>query len=326
MLKNNIETIRKNLLVLITVLAVSFLSVICPFTVIDAKADTASQTPAIGEEVISGDYTYVVYKDRKTIRITKYTGQDAELIIPSEIDGHSVIKIGEASFYRNKTLKSVYLPDSVQIISRSAFEDCTSLEKVKMSNSIKFIYRDAFRNCSSLKEITLPASLRGILSYAFYNCTSLKKVELNQGLETITWCAFDGCSSLEEIYMPDTVTFFGLFVFDGCKNLRKVKLSSNLERISQGSFRDCKSLKSITIPKNISRIGNQAFKNCSSMKKIVVQTKKLDASNVKKDAFLKTGSDNYKKLKVIVPKKKYSSYKKIFRDAGLSTKAKILKK
>ncbi len=60
----------------------ALLALLCPL----ALAEEAER-----ETFTSGDYEYALLEDG-TAEITDYTGRDAELIIPSELDGHPVTR------------------------------------------------------------------------------------------------------------------------------------------------------------------------------------------------------------------------------------------
>ena len=76
-----------------------------------------------GEELTCGDYTYVLLEDGGA-RITGYYGEDAELTVPDELDGHAVREIGESVFSFCRSLTTVILPDGLTSIGEGAFEDC----------------------------------------------------------------------------------------------------------------------------------------------------------------------------------------------------------
>ena len=76
-----------------------------------------------GEELTCGDYTYVLLEDGGA-RITDYEGEDAELTVPDELDGHAVREIGESVFSFCRSLTTVILPDGLTSIGEGAFEDC----------------------------------------------------------------------------------------------------------------------------------------------------------------------------------------------------------
>lgn len=46
---------------------------------------------------MSGDYRYILLEDG-TAEITRYNGKTPILVIPSTLDGHSVISIGDEAF------------------------------------------------------------------------------------------------------------------------------------------------------------------------------------------------------------------------------------
>lgn len=92
-----------------------------------------------------------------------------------------------------------------------------------------------------------------------------------------------------------------------------------VKSIGDKVFYKNKSMTAVSIGKNITKIGSKAFYGCTKLKQIVVYSKKIT----------KIGSGAYKKVpknvKVLLPKTKYSSYKKLFKKAGISVKAKFKK-
>lgn len=95
--------------------------------------------------------------------------------------------------------------------------------------------------------------------------------------------------------------------------------------IANNAFANNKNLTSVVIGKNIGKIGKKAFYNCKSLKTVTVSTTKLTAKNVGAGAWKGAGGKNYSKLTIKVPKKKLAAYKKLFRNKGLSSKAKVKK-
>ena len=70
------------------------------------------------------DYRYVLLEDGSA-RITGYKGEDADLTIPGELDGHPVREIGEVAFYKCNTLTAVALPEGLTTIGDDVFKYCT---------------------------------------------------------------------------------------------------------------------------------------------------------------------------------------------------------
>lgn len=82
----------------------------------------------------SGDFEYEVLDDG-TVSLTKYTGQDEIPVIPSEIDGKDVTKIGDRAFYKCGTITYIVIPESVTSIGRSAFSGCKLLNSIEIPDT-----------------------------------------------------------------------------------------------------------------------------------------------------------------------------------------------
>ena len=72
-----------------------------------------------------------------TVSIVKFVGDDENVVIPSEIDGKKVTRIGEQAFLDCSSLTSINIPESVKNIYHSAFRDCTSLASINLPDGVK---------------------------------------------------------------------------------------------------------------------------------------------------------------------------------------------
>ena len=197
------------------------------------------------------DFTYTTSNGKVTI--TKYTGSETSVIIPSLIDGYPVARLYTASsaasgvFYNKNTVSSIVIPSSVTDLGRYAFYNCTSLESIVIPSSVNNLGSYAFYNCTSLDSITIPDSVTSIGQYAFYNCTSL-----------------------DSITIPDSVTSIDFYIFSHCTNLTSITIPSSVTSIEGGAFYDCARLGSITIPSSVTSIGDRAFSQCTSLTSITI--------------------------------------------------------
>ena len=96
---------------------------------------------------ISNDNGYIVYtddiiykgKDEKIL--IGYTGDETELVLPSNIT------IIYAAFFNCGSLVNVVIPDSVTMIASYSFQNCTSLKSVVIPDNVTWIGYCAFTRC-----------------------------------------------------------------------------------------------------------------------------------------------------------------------------------
>lgn len=92
-----------------------------------------------------GDYDFEIRKSK--VSISKYFGNDTEIVVPSTMVGLPVNQIGR-NCYEGKPITKVTLMDNTDMIEQEAFKFCTSLETVEFCKPIKSISVTAFDDCS----------------------------------------------------------------------------------------------------------------------------------------------------------------------------------
>ena len=164
------------------------------------------------------DRTYglkILYFDARSHAIVKgFAGTPIHIRIPSHYQEIPIIWIAQPDEYSDlgtfqncTTLKSIYIPDTVERIEDYAFDGCTNLESVRFSENLHLINGCAFRNCTSLKSLFLKNnnSTLSLERNAFENCISL--TEIYFPLNVICWTSGDNCIkncvSLKKIYIPE---------------------------------------------------------------------------------------------------------------------------
>ena len=265
------------------------------------KTVSASE-PGEGES----DYTYNALDDG-TIEITGYSGSAENIVIPAQIDGKSVTRIGNNAFEKSSA-KEIVIPDSVTEIGSQAFSGCGKLTGVSIPNSVTMIRDRAFFDCNSLASITIPDSVTDIELQAFCNCTSLKSVTIPASVTDIGDEAFGYYfndideSEIKKVYgfkinyvkntyghyyatkngFSDEDCLFTNELNDGTLEISKyVGNSATYEipgeidgkkviRIGNSAFIDCTELTSVTIPDGVTDIRWRAFYNCVSLKSVTI--------------------------------------------------------
>ena len=217
-------------------------------------------------------FTYSLDDDGNAT-ITGYTGNVSALVIPDEIDGHKVVKLGNGVFKKHQEIVSVQIPDLITSIGVSAFRDCSNLENVNLPKNLISIGNRAFVRCTKIGKINLPKSLMEVDTYGinwwypFDGCSNLKEIEFEEGITQIPTGIF-GNTGLENVKIPDTVTSIGERSFADCTNLQEVKISDTVTSIGVESFTDCANLEKVNLSKNLKSIGNRAFAKCTKIEKI----------------------------------------------------------
>lgn len=127
--------------------------------------------------------------------ITRYIGDDTEVVIPYEINGIAVTSISNYAFNGCFNLTSIIIPKSVIEIYPYAFASC-NFTSITIPDSVITIGGFAFYECNLLSHIDIPDSVTSIGSYAFYNCSSLASITIPDSVTSIGSGAFGECSSL----------------------------------------------------------------------------------------------------------------------------------
>ena len=242
-------------------------------------------------------FTYEI--NGESVTITGYTGNEASVVIPNEIEGKPVTAIGKAAFSQNNTLTSVAIPDSVTSIGEFAFYDCGRLSSVTFEEGSRLssIGDSAFYMTWSLTSIEIPDGVTGIGKYAFYE-SGLENINIPAGVTTIGMEAFGecfnlsgvtfekdsklteieggtffGCVDLTSIEIPAGVTSIGIMAFYSCSDLTSVTFEegSQLSSIREGAFCWCMGLTDITIPAGVTTIGDSAFWECDKLESITFE-------------------------------------------------------
>ena len=258
--------------------------------------------------------TYVFHQDTGKLVISK-TGVGSGVIpdygdsgsgfqnkepIKSVIIQDGVTRIGNFTFWGNRTVQSVTVAGSVKEIGSHSFGYCTNLTDIQLYDGLQKIGEQSFLYCEGIESITLPATVQRISSQAFNFCTKLNDVTIKENdtdIMAIGGSAFLGCKNLNEIFLPSKVRDVGLDVFVQCgkvtvaednlhfksidgvlfdKQVTRLKhypvgkdgiytVPQTVQIIESNAFYECTGLQRITFPDRMTQIGWNAFLGCSNL-------------------------------------------------------------
>ncbi|MEE5993050.1 MAG: leucine-rich repeat domain-containing protein [Oscillospiraceae bacterium] len=165
--------------------------------------ETQPQSIALESTDIDEDATplssfeYLVREDGTAV-ITKFIGNDTDVVITSHIGEAPVVAIGQYAFEGAVNLQSIQLPDSITNIEEFAFIDCSSLESINIPEGVTELFRGTFATCTSFTEFTLPAQITETHEELFAGCQFSDLYIENAELEYKNW-------GLEEFETPCTI-------------------------------------------------------------------------------------------------------------------------
>lgn len=238
--------------------------------------------------LVMDDYTaqFILVKDDpnhpvpdpppKTVTITKYTGTESTVILPSTISSWPVTKIGEDALKDHTTITSVTIPANVTEIGSNAFAGCTNLTSVHYAGDWSNLTIQSGN--PAVEDAAKDAANEQLFDFAFtpdntavivirYKGTAadvtIPSCYKGKPVTAIEHAAFHD-SAVTSVTIPDSVTSIDDNAFGFCSQLTNISIPNSVTYIGFSAFNNCTSLKSITLPVSVTSIGSYAFDGCPS--------------------------------------------------------------
>lgn len=262
---------------------------------------TSAESSYFGQQ--SGDYWYRLDSDGNAA-ITRYEGNrydgnTAELVIPAELDGHPVTRIGAAAFHGHYELTHVSLQEGINEIEAQAFTFCGCMTGVTLPDSLTVIGDYAFSHsgltdiaipqhvtsigesafgCTGLTSVTIPKSVVTVKGNPFSSCTELAVIEVAQ--DSVSLMVIDGvlfstedarlicypsASDRTEYVVPEHTRLISDFAFSYVDKLTTLIISEGVTGIGRLSFNCCPSLAFLLLPASLTEIGSDMLNQCPSV-------------------------------------------------------------
>lgn len=186
-------------------------------------------------------------KDDYSYRITSYYGDETDVTLPEEIDGHKITCVSTGDGW--STVENLTIPVTYDYFEHINFEN---LKTVTFSRDYEagtnvYINDKLFSGCASLESVVLP----NIMTYTYTSYHLWGDVESTTTYSSIPGYCFANCTSLKSIVFPEDVTEIGMGAFMGCSSLEELVIPDSVELIDEGAFEGCTSLKTVTLPNSL---------------------------------------------------------------------------
>lgn len=283
------------------------------------KSITIEGSPKIESDILEGCYNF------ETINILSLSSW-----LKIEFDSKSQSPYGVPyDLYLNGIIvNEVEIPADISILHECAFYDCKSIETVVVPSTVEMINENPFASSPNLKKLVIEDGENDLewirLTWAFtksleylylgrnlswlgkdvipFGGTNIKELWIGDFVNRIADKAF-GCKYLENVHIGKGVNKIGREAFKGCINLKAVYISDisqwlkfqfpnitdnplyyakhlylndtlvinltipdDVEDIGTWCFVGCEDIETVSIPNGVLSIGNSAFRSCKKLK------------------------------------------------------------
>ena len=163
-------------------------------------------------------------------------------------------------------LKDIRLPDTVEIIGNSAFQE-TGIEKIYFPKSLKKLGDSVYQECSALTRVEIPGGIEQIGANLFYGCKGILSATLPEGMYEIPKTMFHYCTALMTVNIPESVRIIRTSAFADCKSVTSFVLPDLLLYIESSAFSNC-AFESISVPDSTYEIGEFTFNGNENLKTV----------------------------------------------------------
>ena len=182
----------------------------------------------------------------------------------STIIPNSVTSIGRYVFH-NSGIKSITIPDDVEVIRDYCFYSCESLTNVTIGKGLKRIDEASFLFCPKLKVTVSPDN-------PYYD----SRDNSNCLIETATNKLIAGSMPNK---IPSSVKIIGEYAFSG--DASDIEIPDGVEKIEKSAFM-LYDLSTLVLGKNVIEIADGAFSSCELA---VIQSKNANPTAISENAF-----------------------------------------
>lgn len=194
----------------------------------------------------------ILDQDNHLIGLTYgYPKPDGDLVIPETVRSGgfdwTITEIMDEAF-RESTITSVVIPNTITAIGNRAFYMCTQLSgTVVIPNSVNTVGYTAFCRCDSMTEVVLPEKDVTYGESCFLTTGLTGTLILPEGLTVVSREMFRNNGKLTNVVFPHTLTTISEGAFSYCDKLEEVVISNSVTTIYGNPFNSSGKIESVTV-------------------------------------------------------------------------------
>ena len=238
-------TSAKHIIMILLIILILFV-----FPHIVNAADVQNATTKMNDVTVQWTYTLNEVGQVENLKCTNPTELKGDITVPSELQGKTVVSIGNEAFKSANNVTGVTISNSIKSIGYDAFANCEKLSKVDLGVVTDLSF-DIFKGCTSLTTLKIPKTLKKGSASPCFNNPNITSITFEDGLTTIPsyLCANTGITT---VILPNSVSSIGYDAFANCEKLSKVDLGVVTD-LSFDIFKGCTSLTTLKIPKTLKK-------------------------------------------------------------------------
>ncbi|WP_158021983.1 leucine-rich repeat protein [Flammeovirga pacifica] len=176
-----------------------------------------------------------VYIANGYIQSCSYNFENKEIIIPSVLNGQTVIGIEpneiERGVFNNKGIRGISLPTTLKVIGSYAFSN-NSLIEISLPSSVEEVQEGAFSN-NEIVSFEIHPELK-VIGHAAFSKNKITSLELKNTVNTIAPYAFAD-NQIENLIIESGIDTLNMYLFASNK-IREVVLPASLKNLKKGVF------------------------------------------------------------------------------------------
>lgn len=219
----------------------------------------------------NSEWQYVEKSDG-TVKVLKYIGSSADVLMPNEIESKNISEIEKGCFEANTSIISIVVSENVVIIGNRAFSNCSSMRRIFLPVSVKSIsasdyYNSPFNGCAGTLVI-----YSGILTEPSDWDWHWKQYSSSSSVLTTVWGVpgiGQNDSNWEYVEKNDKTILLVRYMGESIVVTIPSNISGKMiNEVYESCFVAKSDITSIDIPNSLTKFGANAFATYNSLTKV----------------------------------------------------------